>query len=277
MTSIDSIKASDGTDNASVATVQTIRSGGATTIVVDTVLGINTNFHATMGTPHTFTDPVTSEAITVISEATAVDFKGHVSGSDLEIDTIAPGYSDTGSAVGDIVIIKPTTQWADEVAKILEVSLEDNGTLKDSIVTTGKIATGAVGNTDLASSAVSTEKLDATLTALIGLGGVTSKDTSGVNGYIRFKTGVQIAWVQATSAAVSTAFGSLYYGDVNYGNWDAAFTSVVQSWVGGTTSDTIWITGSGGETNTNAGNGRVFRPTSTATVYASTKFAIGTW
>lgn len=129
MASITSLKASDGTGNASVATVQSVRSSGATTLVVDTVQGINTKFHATMGTPHTFVDPVTSETITVISEASAVDFQGHVDGGNLEIDTIAPGFTDNGSAVSDIVIIKPTTQWADEVAKVLEVTHNDDGTI----------------------------------------------------------------------------------------------------------------------------------------------------
>lgn len=136
MASIDKLRASDGTGNASVATVQTTRSGGASTIIVDTVQGINTNFFATMGTPHTFTDPVTSETITVISEATAVDFVGHVDGSNLEIDAIAPGYVDNGSAVGDIIIIRPTTQWADEVADVLGVSLNDDGTIKNDAITT---------------------------------------------------------------------------------------------------------------------------------------------
>lgn len=130
MASIDQIRASDGSGNASVATVQSTRSGGASTIVVDTVLGINDTFMGTMGTPHTFTDPITSETITVISEATAVDFAGHVDGSNLEIDTIAPGYVDGGSAVGDIVIIRPTTQWGDNVADVLNVTLEDDGELK---------------------------------------------------------------------------------------------------------------------------------------------------
>lgn len=131
MASIENIKASDGSGNASVATVQSSRAPAASTIVVDTVLGINAGgFSGTMGTPHTFTDPVTSETITVISEATAVDFIGHVDGSNLEIDTIAPGYTDAGSEVGDIVIIRPTTQWADEVADLLSVTLEDDGDLK---------------------------------------------------------------------------------------------------------------------------------------------------
>lgn len=144
MASIDSLKASDGSGNAAVATIQSVRSSGATTLIVDTVQGINNNFYGTMGTPHTFVDPVTSETITVISEATAVDFKGHVDGTNLEIDTIAPGFVDAGSSVNDIVIIKPTTQWADEVAEVLEVSHDDDGTLKNDVVETAKIADGAV-------------------------------------------------------------------------------------------------------------------------------------
>lgn len=128
MPSIARIKTSDGTKNASVATVTTTRSPGATTIAVDTVDGIPPDFCATMGTPHTFTDPVTGETITIISEATAVDFEGHVNSTNLEIDTIAPGYTDAGSSTGDIVVIKPTTQWADNVAAVLGAQHNDDGT-----------------------------------------------------------------------------------------------------------------------------------------------------
>lgn len=132
--SIELIRASNSSGNASVATVQNTRAPLATTIIVDTVQGFNGTFCGSMGTPHTFIDPVTSEEITVISEATAVDFVGHVDGGNIEIDTIAPGYTDGGSAVGDIVIVKPTTQWADNVANVLEKALEDNGDPKNSIL-----------------------------------------------------------------------------------------------------------------------------------------------
>lgn len=129
--SIERIKGSDGTGNASIATVQSSRAPLATTIDVDTVLGYNAGgFEGSMGTPHTFTDPVTSETITVISEATAVDFTGHIDGTNIEIDEIAPGYTDAGSEVGDIVIIRPTTNWSNNVAALLEKTLEDDGDLK---------------------------------------------------------------------------------------------------------------------------------------------------
>lgn len=130
MASINLIKASDGTGNASTATVQTVRNSGVTTIIVDTVNNIPATFMGSMGTPHTFVDPVTSEEITVISEATAVDFTGHVSGANLEIDSIAPGYTDLGSAVGDIIVIRPTTAWADNIATVLAVAHSDNGSHK---------------------------------------------------------------------------------------------------------------------------------------------------
>lgn len=155
MASINLIKASDGTGNASTATVQTVRNSGVTTIIVDTVNNIPATFMGSMGTPHTFVDPVTSEEITVISEATAVDFTGHVSGANLEIDSIAPGGTDLGSAVGDIVVIRPTTDWANNLADTLAASHDNDGTLKagavdvaavlaSDVVTTAKIAAGAV-------------------------------------------------------------------------------------------------------------------------------------
>lgn len=131
MASLELVKASDGTGNAAVATVQSSRSIGATTIDVDTVAGINAaGFAGSMGTPHTFTDPVTSEEITVISEATCVDFTGHIDSGNIEIDDIAPGYTDLGSAVGDIIVVRPTTQYSDNLAELLGVTLNTDGTPK---------------------------------------------------------------------------------------------------------------------------------------------------
>ncbi len=153
------IKGSNGSGNASMATVSAVRAPSATTIQVDTVLNIPTNFYASMGTPHTFTDPVTSETITVISEATAVDFSGHVDGSNLEIDAISPGYTDGGSAVGDVVIIKPTTQWANNIANTLAVSHNDDGTLKDDSVSTDAIEDNAITTPKINDGAVERAKL----------------------------------------------------------------------------------------------------------------------
>lgn len=159
--SIERIKGSDGTDNAAMATVQSSRAPLASTIVVDTVLGWNEGgFEASMGTPHTFTDPITSEIITVIDEATAVDFTGHIDSGNIEIDEIAPGYTDGGSEVGDIVIIRPTTNYANNVADLLDVSHEDDGTLKANTVNTTQIVNDAVTTPKILDDAVTAAKVD---------------------------------------------------------------------------------------------------------------------
>lgn len=160
MASIDLIKASDGSGNAVTANITAPRSPGATTLTVDSVTGIPSKFIGSMGTPHVFVDPVTSETLTVISEASAVDFAGHVDGSNLEIDTIAPGYTDTGSLVDDIVVIRPTTQWGDNLAAVLAASHDDDGTLKDGAVDSSSVmGTGVVGTTNIANAAVTTGTL----------------------------------------------------------------------------------------------------------------------
>lgn len=150
MQSILYAKASDGTANASLMTVQTLRSPGATTILVNTVSGVPAGgFFASMGAPHTFTDPITSEVITIISDATAVDFAGHINAGQVIIDAIAPGYADTrGSAVGDIVVIRPVTEWTNNFYNILNASHTDNGAIKspEGFLTNGKIVPSIASN-----------------------------------------------------------------------------------------------------------------------------------
>lgn len=144
MQSIQRIKASDGTGTAGVATVQSTRAPLSTTILVDAVTNFNTTgFEASMGTPHTFTDPITSETITVISEATCVDFRGHIDSGHIAIDAIAPGFTDLGSEIGDIIIIRPTSEWADNVAAVLGQEHNDDGT-HGAVTATSVAITGAL-------------------------------------------------------------------------------------------------------------------------------------
>jgi microcystin-dependent protein len=42
------------------------------------------------------------------------------SGTSITISSFAPGYSDLGNAAGDVVVIKPTTEWANLVSTIIE-------------------------------------------------------------------------------------------------------------------------------------------------------------
>lgn len=134
MQSIAYIPGSDESGNASLMTIQNVRSSGATTILVNTVAGAPAKFFASMGTPHTFTDPVTDETITVISEATAVDFAGHIDGGNVEIDAIAPGFTDNGSEVGDIIVIRPLTEWANNIHNVLAEGHNDDGSHRGGIL-----------------------------------------------------------------------------------------------------------------------------------------------
>lgn len=210
------LKASDGTGNASVATIQNVRASGATTNIVDTIQGMPEKFYGSMGTPHTFIDPVTSEEITIISEATAVDFAGHIDGSNIEIDEIAPGYTDNGSEVGDIIIIRPTTPWADTVADAIEdinsafseqhnsdgshsdvvaESLEVSGavTLPNNSIDANELATSAItlGYAEITANAAVTAT---TMTAIAGLSVPVTIPAGGRRVKIT-------CWLQTTSAA----------------------------------------------------------------------------
>lgn len=213
MKSIENIKGSDGSGNAVTAVVQAPRAASATTIVPNSVSGINpAGFYASMGTPHTFTDPITSETITVISEATAVDFRGHIDGANIEIDETAPGYVDNGSEVGDIVIIRPTTEWSNNIAEVLETSHKDDGTLKDGIVDTQAIGDGAVSTVQLAANAVTAEKIDdeaitlayQQLTSSTGVTGTSYIDVSGLSVTVTVPTGGRFIEVIGFASAVST-------------------------------------------------------------------------
>lgn len=245
MQSINRIRGSDGSGNASIATVQAVRSAGAKTIQVDTVSGIPNQFYASMGTPHTFSDPITGEDITVISQASAVDFKGHVDGTELEIDEIAPGYTDDGSQVGDIIIIRPITEWANNVADVLDESHEDDGKLKrEAIDAAAQDAVGLHGNTKYFTESGAYEK-PANLKFVIvevqggGGGGGGSTNTShrvgcggGGGGYGRKKI---LANELAASETVTVGFGGSGGGATSSGTHGAhsSFGSHITGYRGG--------------------------------------------
>lgn len=163
MPSINLIRASDGTGDATVATFTAPRTPSSTTCQVDSIAGWPQEFIATCGTPNVDTG---------IIESNIQVFVGHLSGSDIVIDAFAPGYSDMGNQVGDIIVIKPTTRTQDEIADILNVSHDDDGTLKansvgtaqivDQAVSAAKIADGAITTNALAQGAVTAPKIDFT-------------------------------------------------------------------------------------------------------------------
>lgn len=208
MKSLSYIPASDGSGDASLMTITQVRTAPATTITVNTVAGAPTNFFATMGTPHTFNDPVTGETITVISEATAVNFAGRIDSGKVEIVAIAPGETDLGSKVGDIIIIRPTTQWADNIHDILSESLNDDGSLKNKAATLAKInggTTAGVLTTDasgnVTSSILGIRNDSSNLSSLVGL-----KIFSGWGQFLGNGTSTQNVSVSFPSAFTTTPY-----------------------------------------------------------------------
>lgn len=113
----DYLSASDGTGDAALMHVNADRSIGDTTLHVDSVNNVPAKFLGTSGTLLStgFIDP-----------ATKVEFKGHVNGSNLEIDGFEPGFADIGNTSGQIVVIRPTTGWADRVATFIKTFTNRN-------------------------------------------------------------------------------------------------------------------------------------------------------
>jgi hypothetical protein len=126
------INASNGSGEAVRASVTAIRTAGSTSITVDFTTNWPASFVATSG-------KLLSSGI--ISGAFV--FSGHLSAGAIIIDSLAPGYTDPGNVSGDIVIIKPTTKWADNIATTLAVSLTDAGAINTAGLT--QVATGLVG------------------------------------------------------------------------------------------------------------------------------------
>jgi hypothetical protein len=104
------LSASDGAGEPVRATVQSPgRSIGSTTIPVQATTNWPTGtFIATTGTLLSSgkLDPTTVQV-----------FYGTASGTDITITAFAAGYSDVGNAAGDVVVIKPTTEWANIVSE----------------------------------------------------------------------------------------------------------------------------------------------------------------
>lgn len=107
------INASNGNGPAVIAIVTSERPVGSLTLIVDSVLNWPHRGIATSGTP--IYDE--SNNLTDIIDPTV--FRYHLDGSIIEIDSIVAGYHDIGNAQDQVVLLKPTTEWADEVSRIV--------------------------------------------------------------------------------------------------------------------------------------------------------------
>ena len=134
MNDVEYLQASNGSGEPPRASVTVARSIAATTLTVDAVTNWPPFFVATSGVLNTETG--------VLNPATVKVFKGHTQSGAIEIDAFAPGYTDAGNAVGDIVVLKPNTLWADIIADnfaavetAIGTSLEAGGALTAAAMT----------------------------------------------------------------------------------------------------------------------------------------------
>lgn len=145
----DFLPVSDGTGDAALMHVSADRSVGDLVVVVDTVSKVPSKFIATSGTllPTGLLNP-----------STITNFKGHLDGSNIAIDSFEPGSSDIGHTEGQVVIIKPNTGWANRVAKFIknatgtgtpeavffdQITVNTGATLPASVIGTSQLAFGA--------------------------------------------------------------------------------------------------------------------------------------
>lgn len=115
------LSASDGTGEAVVANIENTRAIAAVTLDVDNVDNWPTEFICVTGTlnPNNYID-----------NASMTIFYGHLDAGNIIIDSFAPGYTDVGNSIGQIAIIKPTTEWVNQVVELAMVAHQDNGKLK---------------------------------------------------------------------------------------------------------------------------------------------------
>lgn len=118
---VDYLPASNGTGEAVRAIVTTERLVSSVSIITDSVLRWPLRFVATSGTLITATGLLDPATITV--------FKGVLTGSIITIEAYAPGYSDIGHSVGQVIVLKPSTFWADTLAEAVAL-----GGSADSVV-----------------------------------------------------------------------------------------------------------------------------------------------
>jgi microcystin-dependent protein len=105
----NALAASDGSGEPVRATVLNPRNIGSADIDVNAITNYPTGtFIATTGT---------LQANGTLDPATAQVFYGTATDDIITITGFAAGYTDKGNAEGDVVVIKPTTEWANIIAE----------------------------------------------------------------------------------------------------------------------------------------------------------------
>ena len=110
MSDYNFLPASNGSGDTPLMHITGARAIASTVFNVDSVINVPAKFIGTAGTLLStgFIDPTTK-----------TEFKGHVSGSTLVIDAFEPGSTDTGNTTSQVVIVRPTSGWANRVAQFI--------------------------------------------------------------------------------------------------------------------------------------------------------------
>jgi hypothetical protein len=214
------INASNKSGEAVRASITGIRAPGSTTIAVDAITNWPTNFIATSGS--------------ILADGTlgsAFVFAGHKSVSTIIIDTIAPGYTDVGNSVGQVVVIKPTTFWADNIFDFLAINFADNGTFTATGAT--NIATALTGKSTRLMPRLITTASTATLTPDISAANIYELSAQAAALTIANPAGtpndgdIFIIRIKDNGTARAIGFGTAY---ANVSGLDLITTTVINKW-----------------------------------------------
>ena len=115
MADADYIRASDGNGPAARGIVTQDRAIGDMSLVTDSVLNWPNKFIAMVGTVETGDQ---------FDPATVTVFKGTLTGGIISIQAFAPGYPDMGNLENQVVLLRPSTDWANEVSNVLNSVME---------------------------------------------------------------------------------------------------------------------------------------------------------
>ena len=200
MASIDLIRASNGSGDAVKATVTNARVISSTTLQVSAITNFPSKFIATVGSV---------DGTGAFVPATVTVFNGHTSSGNIEIDSFAPGYTDLGNTPGQIVVLKPTTAWANEIADVVGAAHNDNGTLKANSVNTAAITDANVTTAKIADTAVTSSKID--FTTLLK-GRVSVPGSSGISSTFTTSATIDISTVPTGAIVEFASSGTFYRG-----------------------------------------------------------------
>ena len=175
-------KASIDTDYAIATTVKTTRVPGATVVEAFDLSKFSDDTPVFFVTYKKTTDPVTN----ITSVTNLVSWKGLVNtgANTLTNLELAPGYADTGNAIGDFIECIPTSHWANSLIEGIFVSHNPDGTLKNKIATLAKInggSTAGVLTTDTSGNVAAKSSLVAYATTGVVQGGISGSDLTGLS------------------------------------------------------------------------------------------------